>query len=92
MSIRYGRCRSEWGRTLDPFCIHLNNLIDELDGLAAFALRLADLLCISTLAVYETCYVERHDDQRSVSVTRLGFSMVVLRNRSWVNGLFKMIQ
>lgn len=50
-------------RTLDPLGVHLNDLIDELDGLAAFALRFADLFCISSLAVYEACYVECHDDQ-----------------------------
>jgi hypothetical protein len=68
-------------RTFDPLGVHLDDLIDELDGLAAFALGLADLLCISALAVYEGCYVERHCVWRWLRSV-LGRSIFYLSNSS----------
>ena len=49
-------------RTLHPIRVHLDYLVDELDGMTALSLRLADLFCISAFVVDETENVERHGD------------------------------
>ena len=49
-------------RTLHPICVHLDDLVDELDGMTALSLRLADLFCISAFIVDEAEDVERHGD------------------------------
>ena len=55
-----GRCPCRLRHTFDPLGIHFDDLIDELDGFAAFSLRFADLLCISALVIDECCHVEGH--------------------------------
>lgn len=47
-------------RTLDPICVHLDDLVDELDGKTAFALGLFDLCGISALVVDKVENIEGH--------------------------------
>ena len=46
--------------TFDPLCVHLYDLVDELDREATFPLRLADLRGIAALAVNKVQNVQSH--------------------------------
>jgi hypothetical protein len=47
-------------RTLYPIRVHLDYLVDELDGVTALSLRLADLFGVAAFVVNEAEDVERH--------------------------------
>ena len=55
--------------TLDPICVHLDDLVYELDGQPPLPLGVADLLRVPALAVDELQYVQSH---RVVLVSVLG--------------------
>ena len=46
--------------TFDPVRVHLNDLVNQLNGEPAFPLGLADLLRISSLVVDEVQHVQSH--------------------------------
>lgn len=53
-------CAVRYARTFYPVCVHLDHLIDDVNGEASFPLRLSNFLGIPALIVDEVEYVQGH--------------------------------